>query len=512
MIEPKVRAVLCARVSTDQQEKEATIQSQVEALRKYAHEKGYQIAVEYLDDGYSGAKLARPGLDKLRDGLGSGEFDVVLFHSPDRLARKALFQSIMLEEIEKAGVKFEFLNHPVDDSPEGKMLLGMQGLFAEYERTKILERTRRGKLHRAREGAMVGGYAPYGYRFIRRTEDHRARLEIDEYQAVVVRRMYQWLLEDKKSLRQIAKLLTEGGVPTARGARQWQPMAVYRMLTNPAYKGQYRYRHSQQEEVHIPVPLIISDEMWSAARTQLVENAKYSRRNNSKNKYLLRGLIKCPRCGGSYTGHTQPGYRSYRCINHDHAISSTGIRCRPGSVSGPMVEAAVWEAVSEALRQPEVLAEEYRKRLDTSGSADDLEFEEKQVAIALKRIKAREDRVTDAYVNEVMDLERYKAQMDRLTAEREGLQRVANDIERRAGEQEHSRSALDQIKTFCSQVSQGLDNLTFEEKQQLLRLVVERITVDSGKVTIETIIPTGQDDVILRNRRQDRPDQEGGIN
>mgnify|MGYP000288843710 FL=1 len=117
MIEPKVRAALYARVSTDQQEKEATIQSQVEALRKYAHDKGYQIAVEYLDNGYSGAKLARPGLDKLRDGLGSGEFDVVFFHSPDRLARRALYQSIVLEEMEKAGVKFEFLNHPVDDSP-----------------------------------------------------------------------------------------------------------------------------------------------------------------------------------------------------------------------------------------------------------------------------------------------------------------------------------------------------------------------------------------------------------
>ncbi len=103
MTEPKVRAALYARVSTDQQEKEATIQGQVEALRKYAHDKGYQIAVEYIDDGPSGAKLARPGLDKLRDGLDSGEFDVVLFHSPDRLARKALYQGLVLEEREKAG-------------------------------------------------------------------------------------------------------------------------------------------------------------------------------------------------------------------------------------------------------------------------------------------------------------------------------------------------------------------------------------------------------------------------
>jgi len=172
-----------------------------------------------------------------------------------------------------------------------------------------------------------------------------------------------------------------------------------------------------------------------------------------------------------------------------------------GVCIGPRVEEAVWTAVSEALRKPEILSEKYRSRLDASGSADDLEFEEKQVAIVLKRIKIREDRITDAYVNEVMDLERYKAQTKKLAAEREELQRVANDLERRIREQEHNRSALDQIETFYSQVPQGLDNLIFEEKQLLLRLVVERITVDSGKVTIETIIPTGQDGIKLRNAR-----------
>jgi site-specific DNA recombinase len=149
------RAALYARVSTDLQEKEGTIQSQIEALRHYAQEKGYAIMAEYLDEGHSGATLERPGFDRLRDALGSGEFDLVLFHSPDRLARKAVYQGIVLEEMEKAGVKPEFLNYPVDNSPESKMLLGMQGLFAEYERAKIMERTRRGKLHRAREGALV---------------------------------------------------------------------------------------------------------------------------------------------------------------------------------------------------------------------------------------------------------------------------------------------------------------------------------------------------------------------
>ncbi len=248
------RVALYARVSTDLQEKEDTIDSQVEDLRRRVREQGHEVVVEYLDDGYSGATLDRPGLDRLRDALGSGEFDLVLFHSPDRLARKVVYQHLILEEMEKAGIKVEFLNFSMDDSPESRMLLGMQGLFAEYERAKIMERTRRGKLHRAREGGLVGGPVPYGYRWIKSGEQGRARLEIVEYTSAVVRRMYRLLVEDQLSSWAIARKLTEERVPTSRGAAQWQPMAVIRILRNPVYRGFYRYRHSEHEEISYRCP------------------------------------------------------------------------------------------------------------------------------------------------------------------------------------------------------------------------------------------------------------------
>ncbi len=215
------RTAIYARVSSDRQEREATIQSQLEALRRYAAANGYEASAEYLDDGHSGSVLAGPGLDALRDSVSSGEVDVVLIHSPDRLARKALYQHLVLEEMEQASVRVEFINHPVDDSPEGKMMLGMQGLFAEYERAKITERTRRGKLHWARKGALVGGHSPYGYTWLRRTDQERARLEVYEPHAAVVREMYRWLVEEKLSTRAIARRLTEAGVPRSRGAVQW---------------------------------------------------------------------------------------------------------------------------------------------------------------------------------------------------------------------------------------------------------------------------------------------------
>ena len=266
----KKKAILYARVSTDLQEKEQTIQSQLAALRNYAQERDYVISGEYIDDGCSGATLERPGLDRLRDALGADHPDVVIFHSPDRLARKAVYQGIVLEEIEKAGVQVEFLNYPVDDTPESKMLLGMQGLFAEYERAKIIERTRRGKLHRAREGALVGGHAPFGYRWVRRSESSRARLEVMEYQAAALRRMYRLLVEGKLSTWAIARILTGEGVPTAKGAAQWQPTAVHRMLTNPVYEGCYIYRKSGQEEILMPVPPLVDEATWQSAQAQLV--------------------------------------------------------------------------------------------------------------------------------------------------------------------------------------------------------------------------------------------------
>ena len=496
------RAALYARVSTDLQEKEGTIQSQTEALRRCAQEKGYVIVAEYVDEGFSGAKLERPGFDRLRDALGSGEFDLVLFHSPDRLARKAVYQGIVLEEMEKAGVKPEFLNYPVDNSPESKMLLGMQGLFAEYERAKIMERTRRGKLHRAREGALVGGHASYGYRWIKKSENGRARLEIDEYQAAVVRRMYTLLLEDRLSTWAIAQRLTHEGVPTAKGAVQWQPMAVFRMVTNPVYNGFYRYRHSEHEEISIPVPPIVDDPTWQAAQDQLAENSLHSRRNNKRHQYLLRGLIRCPRCGGAYTGYynnTARGYRGYRCQNRDPSISSTGKRCKPGFVSAGPLEDAVWEAVTEALRQPEVLAEEYRRRAEAAVDLEKVDVERKQLAVALKRVKTQEDRVTDAYIHEVMDLERYDDEIRKLADRREHLEECARELDRRQQQQQDSRSALADLDRFCHQVTKGLDALTFEQRQQLLRLVVERATVENGRVRIETVIPTGQGK--LCNRR-----------
>ncbi len=516
---------LYARVSTERQEQEQTILSQMEELRIRARQDDVVHWHEFMDEGYSRNDLVRPDLDRLRDLVLDGQIDRIYIYSPDRLASGAGLM-ILVEEFREHGVQVIFLKGSFDDTPEGTLMLNVHGAFAEYERVKITERTRRGKLHLARQGVLVGYLAPYGYRFVRRNENQRAHVEIDEYQASIVRSMYRWLVEEQLSTRAIAQRLNEMGVPTARGAAQWQPTTAYRMLSRETFKGTFVYQKAQavmpshpqstdryhkkrksgrkprprEEWIRIRVPAIVEEVLWEAAQTQLAENGRYARRNNKKHQYLLRGLIRCPVCGATYTGAVQHGLRRYRCSNHDPVVSSTGKKCLSGSMSADLVERLTWEAITETLKQPDVLVEEYQRRLEETSSRSGLEFERKQVSLALKRTQRQEDRITDAYINEAMELDRYKQEMSKLGQRREGLERALKDVDRRESQEKHSREALGQIESFCHRVAQGLDALNFEERQQLLRLVVERITLGDNTIRIETVIPTGDDDVQLHYR------------
>jgi site-specific DNA recombinase len=157
-----MRAAIYARVSTPRQGREQTIDSQLAALKSWADENGYELSPEnvYTDEGYSGSRLDRPGLDALRDGAEDGAFEVVGVLSPDRLARKYAYQVLLLEEFKRSGCEIVFVDHPISDDPNDQLLLQIQGAIAEYERVLLGERFRRGKLQKAREGHFIGGRAP----------------------------------------------------------------------------------------------------------------------------------------------------------------------------------------------------------------------------------------------------------------------------------------------------------------------------------------------------------------
>ena len=241
---PQRSAAIYARVSSARQKKDETIGSQTAALREHAAAAGLAVPEEWVfeDDGHSGATLARPALERLRDLVAGVGVEVVICYSPDRLARKFAYQALLIEEFARAGTRVEFVKGPRGDSPEDQLMVQFQGMFAEYEKAQIMERYRRGKAHRAKTGSVnVLSGAPYGYRYLRKTPHAPAGYEIVAHEAALVREVFRRYTDEGDSIADLARWLTDRGAPTRTGKTRWDRTVVWAMLRNPAYAGQAVY-------------------------------------------------------------------------------------------------------------------------------------------------------------------------------------------------------------------------------------------------------------------------------
>jgi len=362
-------AAIYARVSSERQRQDETIQSQTVGLHELATERGLLLPDDLIfeDEGFSGATLQRPALERLRDRAAEGAFEVLLCHVPDRLARRYAYQVLLLEEFARAGVEVIFAKEPKrSGTPEDELLRQFQGMIAEYERAQIAERTRRGKLHRARGGsqAVMSG-APYGYRYVKKSDHMEGFWEIDEAQAQVVRDVFDRYVTDGVSIGELARWLTERGVQTKTGKMRWDRSTIWAMLRNPAYRGQAAFGKTKTAERHgspthttrqrgerhgrrltrhdqpaekwtlIPVPPLVTEETFALAQARLLDNAHFSTRN-TKQLTLLQGVLVCRECGYScYRTSTRTSNKRisyYRCIGQDGWRHPDGKRCTSGPV------------------------------------------------------------------------------------------------------------------------------------------------------------------------------------
>ena len=246
----QIQVGIYARVSSEQQVEAHTIESQVRALLEQAKEDEVMVADElrFIDDGYSGTTLVRPALEQLRDTAAMGGIERLYIHNPDRLARKYAYQVLLLDELQRTGVEVIFLNRAIGQTPEDHLLLQVQGMIAEYEHAKIVERSRRGKRHGAQNGnvAVLSG-APYGYRYITKAEGGgEARYEIIPEQARVVRQIFQWVGIERVTIGDVRRRLEAAGEVTKRGKTNWDRSVLWGMLQNPAYKGQAAFGKREQ--------------------------------------------------------------------------------------------------------------------------------------------------------------------------------------------------------------------------------------------------------------------------
>src|ERR1700726_4534136 len=315
-------AAIYARVSSDKQREENTIASQTAALVAFARAQQFEVPREWIfeDDVYSGASLIRPGLERVRDLAAEGLIQALLVYAPDRLSRRYAHQILLIEELARAGVETLFVRAPRGSTPEDELLVQFQGMIAEYERAQILERSRRGKRHRAHtgEGSVMSG-APYGYRYIRKTEEALAAYMINEAEASVVRRVYEMYTVEGLSIAEITRRLNREGIPPRRAGR-WERSVVWGMLRNPAYRGvacfgktrlssrtQMRpqrrrgittpsdtagHQRPREEWIEIPVPALVTEESFARAQELLRHNKIRSLRRTIAPS-VVQGLVGC---------------------------------------------------------------------------------------------------------------------------------------------------------------------------------------------------------------------------
>ena len=389
-----LRVAIYARVSGEQQAKDDTIASQLEAVTQRIASDALECEPElcFLDDGYSGDILARPGLERLRDQAAAGVIDRLYVLDPDRFSRKYAYQVLILEELTRFGVEVVFLHNPPGRGPEENLLLQVQGMIAEYEGAKIMERRRRGKQYAARHGSVnVLSGAPYGYRYVSKHEGGgAARYQVVADEAWVVRQIFEWVGQERCSIGEVCRRLRRDGVPTRTGKSAWDRSVIWSHLKNPAYKGTAafgktrsaqssrsasaprrppeqpsgpisRIDTSSEDQTLIAVPGLVSEELFGAVQAQLEENRQRRRDRPRGGRYLLQGLVVCKRCGyGCYgkpvsrvSAKGKVPYAYYRCTGSDAYRFGGHARCWNKPLRTDVLDAAIWEDVRHLLSEPE---------------------------------------------------------------------------------------------------------------------------------------------------------------
>lgn len=517
-------AALYARVSSQQQREQRTIDSQVAALQQYAAEHGYVIPEEwiFLDEGYSGALLLRPGLERLRDLAAQGHLEALLIHSPDRLARKYAYQVLLVEEMGRCGVDVVFVKSPRGDSPEDELVLQFQGMIAEYERAQISERSRRGKIHRARAGNVgVLSGAPYGYRYVRKSATTAPYYEIIESQAQVIRDIFRTYTRDHYTIKGIADLLTERGIPTRTGKSRWDRSTIWGMLRNPAYKGSAAFgktrvvarptkrtrparqrggpsprpaheERPKEEWITIPVPAIIDEITFALAAEQLERNKHFARRR-TKEPSLLQGLLVCRQCAYSYyrtsTKTSKQTIYYYRCLGSDDYRWEHGRICSNTPVRQDYLDGLVWDAVTQLLADPALVRQELDRRLEEQRSSNPTQKQKQGLQRELARHQKAVKRLIDAYQEDLISLDELRALIPELRRRTNAANAQLEALEGQLLDRETYMQLAENLETFLSTLHERAQTLSVEERQKILRLVVKEVLVDHNKVVIKHSIP-----------------------
>jgi site-specific DNA recombinase len=516
-------AVIYARVSSEQQREENTIASQTASLIEFARNHELEVPKEWVfeDEGYSGATLERPGLERVRDLAAEGQIQVVLAYSPDRLSRKYAYQILLIEEFARHGVETLFVKSPQGNSPEDHLLVQFQGMIAEYERAQILERSRRGKRHRAQAGEVsVMSGAPYGYRYIRKTDEALAAYLVEETEASVVRRVYHMYTVDGLSIAEITRRLNREGIPPRRAGR-WERSVIWSILRNPAYCGvacfgktrlsaraQMRpqrrhgvttpsntggHQRPREEWIEIPVPALVTEETFARTQELLYQNKIRSRRRTIAPS-IVQGLVGCAKCGYAFSRtSTQTSARKihyYKCIGSDSWRKLGGPVCdNKQFIRQELLDQIVWDEVLRLLQDPVLIQQELDRRLAAARTSDPTRKREQTLQRELSHVDKGIERLLTAYQEELLSLEQLRERMPMLRQRQQTLRAELQAITDQANDRAAFLRLAETLTAFLTRLRSAAETLSVIERQKIVRLLVKEILVGEDAITIRHSIP-----------------------
>jgi len=487
-----MRAAIYARVSTEEQVQNFSIENQLEHLRKTCKQQGYHVYKEYIDLGWSGTTIDRPALTKLLNDARGKLFDVVLVYKLDRLFRSNRHMYNTLAEWEERGISVSSVTEPFDTTTTmGKAYLGMASTFAEWERNTFIERSQQGIRKAVESGIYSGGIVAYGYRLNTNTK----KLEIDEQEAKVIRDIFGWILEDGQSCITIAKRLNAMGIPTryakdGRGVRGkgtagiWRPGRVCNMLKNPAYKGDWEYgkRSKKRQTIRGICPAIIDEQTFALAQARLKNNNHWSDRTRRK-PYLLRGLIRCNICGHNYTGCTSRTSNNrelsyYRCNMTINRGNLLGEKCPSPTIRADTVEELVWHQICEIIQNPEVATKALQDKFDACNQAEYVaelvEFKHR-----LEELKEAEQRLLVKYADPATNFteEAFDGALQEVRTNGQVIQDRIKDLEKAMINEGEKRRRLNDVTEILDILRRNIRDASFETKRKVCELLVKEIRV-----------------------------------
>jgi len=521
-----MRVAFYARVSTDRQQQTQTIEQQVSQLRAYAAaQPGWVVLEEHIfrDDGYSGAKLNRPALDALRDQAARAAFDRVLVTSPDRLARNYVHQMLLLEELERCGCPVCFIDRPLSNDPHEQLVLQIRGAVAEYERTLIADRMRRGRLAKLRRGELLPWTRPpYGYRLDPERPRDPATVRVEPAEAAIVAELFAAYAAGGVTLYALAQRLTDRNVPSPKGRSYWTASSIRGILTNPAYIGQTasgrrqtvtpRRRYSAllpvgrgghssrprppEEWISIPVPALIEEEQFAQVQARLSRNQQQAMRNTT-HEYLLRGLVSCGvcqlSCSGRQRSRKERAYRYYVCRGKQNPVGSCREeRCTARFIPAEQLEQRVWDDLCQLLREPARVTEALHRAQSGAWLPEELQRRRETLAGIRARLGRQRERLLEAYLAEVIELSSFQQKDGELRRRQEDLLAQEREIESQSQRSVAIGALAQSIQEISERLWEGLEQATFTQRRQLVELLIDRVVVTNGEVEIRYVIPTSE--------------------